>query len=51
VALWHVKECRGRTGLRLADAIARLNRVAADTYAAADRLEWEIEDHDRGYGY
>jgi hypothetical protein len=46
LAQWHAKECRGRTGARLAAAIAQLNRVAADTFAAADRLEWEIEEHD-----
>src|SRR3954468_1005821 len=26
VALWHVKECRGRAGVRLEAAIAQLNR-------------------------
>jgi hypothetical protein len=46
LALWHAKECRGRTGKRLAAAIAQLNRIAAETYAAADRLEWEIVEHD-----
>ena len=50
LANWHAKECRGRTGALLAAAIERLNRIAADTYLAADRLEWEIEDHDRRYG-
>lgn len=49
LALWHVKECRGRTGPRLEAAIAQLNRIAAETYSAADRLGWEIEEHDRGY--
>jgi len=49
LALWHVKECRGRAGARLEAAIAKLNRIAADTYAAADRLVWEIGEHDRGY--
>jgi hypothetical protein len=50
LATWHAKECRGRTGALLAAAIERLNRIAADTYMAADRLEWEIEEHDRRYG-
>jgi hypothetical protein len=51
VAHWHVTECRGRTGPRLEASIAQLNKVAADTYAAADRLEWEIEQHDRSLGH
>ncbi|MFL6673117.1 MAG: hypothetical protein ACJ8LG_07495 [Massilia sp.] len=51
VALWHVKECRGRTGPRLGASIAQLNRIASDTYAAADRLEWEIAEHDRLFGF
>jgi hypothetical protein len=50
VASWHVNECRGRTGARLGASIAQLNKVAAETFAAADRLEWEIEEHDRRYG-
>jgi hypothetical protein len=50
VAHWHVHECRGRTGPRLEASIAHLNKIAADTYAAADRLEWEIEEHDGRYG-
>jgi hypothetical protein len=49
VAHWHVTECRGRTGPRLEASIAHLNKIAADTYAAADRLEWEIEEHDKRY--
>jgi hypothetical protein len=49
LAQWHVKECRGRAGARLEAAIAKLNRIASDTYAAADRLVWEIGEHDRGY--
>lgn len=49
LALWHANECRGRTGKLLAEAIAQLNRVAADTYAAADRLVFDIEEHDRPY--
>jgi hypothetical protein len=50
LALWHARECRGRTGMVLSAAIAQLNRIAADTYAAADRLGWEIDEHDRRYG-
>ncbi len=50
LATWHTRECRGRTGMVLAAAIERLNRIAADTYMAADRLGFEIEEHDRRYG-
>jgi hypothetical protein len=50
LASWHVNECRGRTGARLAASIAHLNKIAAETFAAADKLEWEIEEHDRQYG-
>jgi hypothetical protein len=49
LATWHARECRGRAGAALTAAIARLNRIAADTYSAADRLEWEIAEHDRKY--
>ena len=51
LALWHAKECKGRTGARLARSIARLNHIAADTYAAATRLESEIEEHDRAFAH
>jgi hypothetical protein len=50
LATWHTRECRGRTGAALAAAIERLNRIAADTYMAADRLAFEIEEHDRRFG-
>lgn len=50
LATWHTRECRGRTGAVLAAAIGRLNRIAADTYMAADRLVWEIDEHDRRFG-
>jgi hypothetical protein len=50
LATWHVRECRGRAGAVLTASIARLNRIAADTYVAADRLEWEIAEHDRRFG-
>jgi len=46
LAQWHVKECRGRTGARLETAIAQLNRIAADTWAAADKLVLQIEEYD-----
>ncbi|GAB3471430.1 hypothetical protein GCM10027321_43250 [Massilia terrae] len=50
LATWHTRECRGRTGALLAAAIERLNRIAADTYMAADRLGFEIDEHDRRFG-
>lgn len=50
LATWHARECRGRTGIVLAAAIERLNRIAADTYLAADRLGWEIDEHDQRLG-
>jgi len=43
LALWHVQECGGECGTRLAAALARLNRTAVDTHAAAQRLEAELE--------
>lgn len=46
LAQWHVKECRGRAGARLEAAIAQLNRIAADTWAAADKLVLQIEEYD-----
>jgi hypothetical protein len=46
LARWHSQECAGRAGLRLEAAIARLNRVNADTHAAADRLLGQIEEYD-----
>lgn len=50
LAQWHVNECRGRAGLRLKASMNVLNRIAADTYAAADRLAWDIVEHDRALG-
>jgi hypothetical protein len=46
LALWRTQECRGRAGARLEAAIAHLNRIAADTHAAADRLVRQIEEYD-----
>jgi hypothetical protein len=46
LALWRTRECRGRAGARLEAAIAHLNRIAADTHAAADRLVRQIEEYD-----
>ena len=48
LAQWHVKECKGRAGMRLKASMLVLNRIAAETYAAADRLAWEIMEHDAG---
>lgn len=46
LARWHSRECAGRAGARLEAAIARLNRVNADTHAAADRLRRQIDEYD-----
>ncbi|WP_332847912.1 hypothetical protein [Massilia sp. S19_KUP03_FR1] len=46
LAQWHVKECKGRAGMRLKASMLVLNRIAAETYAAADRLAWDILEHD-----
>ena len=43
LARWHMRECGGESGARLAAALARLNRIAVDTNAAALRLEAELE--------
>jgi len=47
LALWHMRECGGRAGVRLAAALTRLNGIALDTGAAALRLERELDDHER----
>jgi hypothetical protein len=47
LALWHVRECGGRTGAHLAAAMARLNRIALDTGAAALKLQQELDEHAR----
>lgn len=46
LALWRTRECRGHAGQRLEAAIAHLNRIAADTHAAADQLVRQIEEYD-----
>jgi hypothetical protein len=46
LARWHSRECAGRAGRRLEAAIARLNRINADTHAAADALLEQIEEYD-----
>ena len=46
LARWHSHECAGRAGKRLEAAIARLNRVNADTWASADALLRQIEEYD-----
>jgi hypothetical protein len=46
LAQWHLRECKGRAGMRLKASMLVLNRIAAETYAAADRLAWEIVEHD-----
>ena len=44
-----LESCVGVGGDRLGAAIAQLQAVAHDTYLAADRLLWEIEEHDLRY--
>jgi hypothetical protein len=51
LARWHSRECAGRSGARLEAAIARLNRVNADTHAAADRLLQQIDEYDGKRGH
>lgn len=48
LAQWHLRECKGKAGVRLRASMLVLNRIAAETYAAADRLAWEIVEHDQG---
>ena len=40
---------RAQLSERMQRAFARLGRVAEDTYACADRLQWEIDEHDQRY--
>lgn len=49
LAQWHVNECKGRAGMRLKASMLMLNRIAAETYGAADRLAWEVAEHDAAY--
>ena len=44
-----LESCEGVGGSRLSAAIEQLQAVARDTYLAADRLFWEIEEHDLRY--
>lgn len=43
------ESCAGFGGRRLGAAIAQLQAVAQETYLAADRLLWEIGEHDLNY--
>jgi len=47
LALWHIRECGGRTGARLAEAMARLNQIASETSTAALCLEQALDAHPR----
>jgi hypothetical protein len=38
---------RPQLSARMQRAFARLNRVAEETYASADKLQWEIDEHDQ----
>jgi hypothetical protein len=43
---------RPQLSARMQRAFARLGRVAEETYASADKLQWEIDEHDQRYpGY
>lgn len=44
-----LESCAGLGGQRLGAAIEQLQAVAQHTYLAADRLLWEIEEHDLRY--
>lgn len=45
LARWHVQECGGHIGPRLADALARINDIAVTTGAAALALETRLAAH------
>jgi hypothetical protein len=47
LALWHMRECGGRTGARLGTALARLNGIALDTWNAALHLEKALDEHEK----
>jgi hypothetical protein len=49
LALWHMRECGGRTGARLGAALARLNGIALDTWNAALHLEKALDEHERAH--
>ena len=36
-------------GARLQRAFARLGKIAEQTYASADKLQWEIDEHDERF--
>lgn len=38
-----------RLGARLQRAFSRLGRIAEETYSSADKLQWEIDEHDRRF--
>jgi hypothetical protein len=40
---------KGYGAMRLDQALAQLHRIAEETYNAADRLLWEIDEHDHAY--
>ncbi len=40
---------KGYGAMRLDQALARLHRAAEETYTAADRLLWEIDEHDHAF--
>ena len=40
---------RPQPSARMQRAFARLSKVAADTYARADKLQWEIDEHDQRF--
>jgi len=46
LARWHVQECGGRTGVRLGQALARVNGIAVATSSAALALEGRLAAHE-----
>lgn len=38
-----------RLSARLQRAFAKLSRIIEDTYASADQLQWQIDEHDRRF--
>jgi hypothetical protein len=40
---------KGYGAMRLGQALTQLHRIAEETYNAADRLLWEIDEHDHAY--